>query len=1024
MKKGQWFKFEKINKVTSISKRNFFVLAFISFFIFISLSSSANFSTSPNKLSVEYDYTSLSPAGALGGSSIPASCESGAGEGGAAHAATPGDSGGGNCPGYNPTPSAPLPPPPSPPTSPVIILSNGPAFVGLPVSAQSTDPDSGDTIYYIYYDDKSPTNLEWARSTPLPSGQVDSRSTPATWLPGNRTVAVRACDSSGRCSNSTKAFFLSYTSPPSPTVSLSANPRTLLNSDTAFNLTWNAQNVQSCKVWNDSASWPYGWDGRISSPPINTPSDTHTISGLSAPFSATQFGIECKPIQDHPSLGVPPRPPVITAVEVTKYSSSSLNGACGPLNGRYSTGMPTDEALLCNSGSSSVPRLVMGQWRWGCLAIGSGSDSPPCSALSNTAPQANAGSDQSIIVPQNSVTLPGSATDADDNFSIASLTWEQVYGPSTATIQTPTRNNSSTNNTVVNGLTAGQYVFKLTATDTRGASHADEVRIFVYSMPPSVMASITPSTVATGNTFNIEMTSRNVYGCRWSRNSTTYPTWGNEILPGGADATSYNSGPLNFQPGEATYIFTCRSNITNAVISASASITVTNAPPVGSGAPTMDNVAINRNQVITDGTTRYTITATASAGGGGAAVTKEYVRINNGNSATPYRGYLGWSADDDFPAWTGIKGGASIPCGNGGFGAVNQNTADPYGSSYINLVSCSTSISGTTRTVSFRVAFNTNFLTPTNNILHGSMETATEASPWGSFDPFAVTTSQPPTIDGVTINSNSIMANGITQYVITAIASDSIGGGNIGSTYVHINRQGVHAGEFRGYLGWSNQNFSPWTNEYKTAPLSCGPSQGFGVVRSGASAMYLDLVSCNTTVVGNTRTTNFVVKFNDVFDDPLSDNTLSGMTITNANISSVWRAFDTFNLAVTPPDAVILSANPLSPAPNQKISLTWDILGVTVPGSCTLSSTPVIAEWNEAISGAQVALGPHTRNNVSVNQAGANPQTEYRINCDNGTSDSVTVGLKWKIDGKCESLKGENVGNSPADCKNPGFIEI
>lgn len=89
----------------------------------------------------------------------------------------------------------------------------------------------------------------------------------------------------------------------------------------------------------------------------------------------------------------------------------------------------------------------------------------------NTSPVANAGADNTITLPTNSVTLVGSGTDPDG--TIASYLWEQTIGAA-AIITTP---NAAT--TTVTGLVEGTYEFRLTVTDNQGATHQDTVQITV-----------------------------------------------------------------------------------------------------------------------------------------------------------------------------------------------------------------------------------------------------------------------------------------------------------------------------------------------------------------------------------------------------------------------------------------------------------------------------------------------------------------------------------------------------------------
>jgi hypothetical protein len=94
----------------------------------------------------------------------------------------------------------------------------------------------------------------------------------------------------------------------------------------------------------------------------------------------------------------------------------------------------------------------------------------------NQAPSSNAGSDQSITLPTNTVTLIGGGSDVDG--TIASVQWVQLSGPSTGVIVSP---NSTTTN--VTGLIEGTYVFQLTVTDDDGATAADTVTVVVNPAP-------------------------------------------------------------------------------------------------------------------------------------------------------------------------------------------------------------------------------------------------------------------------------------------------------------------------------------------------------------------------------------------------------------------------------------------------------------------------------------------------------------------------------------------------------------
>lgn len=87
------------------------------------------------------------------------------------------------------------------------------------------------------------------------------------------------------------------------------------------------------------------------------------------------------------------------------------------------------------------------------------------------APVADAGADQEIILPVNSVVLTGSGTDADGGE--VSYAWTQQSGPEAAL------NGADTSELSVSNLLTGAYVFRLTVTDDEGETDFDEVSVMV-----------------------------------------------------------------------------------------------------------------------------------------------------------------------------------------------------------------------------------------------------------------------------------------------------------------------------------------------------------------------------------------------------------------------------------------------------------------------------------------------------------------------------------------------------------------
>jgi hypothetical protein len=92
--------------------------------------------------------------------------------------------------------------------------------------------------------------------------------------------------------------------------------------------------------------------------------------------------------------------------------------------------------------------------------------------IQNKPPVANAGSDQIIILPKDSVELTGGGTDADG--IIVSYEWTKLSGPSQFTFLS---NNSAI--TKVIKLVEGRYEFELKVTDNGGFYHRDIVAVIV-----------------------------------------------------------------------------------------------------------------------------------------------------------------------------------------------------------------------------------------------------------------------------------------------------------------------------------------------------------------------------------------------------------------------------------------------------------------------------------------------------------------------------------------------------------------
>lgn len=90
----------------------------------------------------------------------------------------------------------------------------------------------------------------------------------------------------------------------------------------------------------------------------------------------------------------------------------------------------------------------------------------------NEGPVADAGPNQEITLPMNTVTLNG--TKSYDDIGISQWEWKQVNGPSLAKIE-----NADQPQAVATGLTKGVYVFQLTVYDDKKATNSKTVTITV-----------------------------------------------------------------------------------------------------------------------------------------------------------------------------------------------------------------------------------------------------------------------------------------------------------------------------------------------------------------------------------------------------------------------------------------------------------------------------------------------------------------------------------------------------------------
>lgn len=150
---------------------------------------------------------------------------------------------------------------------------------------------------------------------------------------------------------------------------------------------------------------------------------------------------------------------------------------------------PTVTITNATTPTVSLTNLVEGVYTFRLTATNnsgdSGFDEVKVTVIqTNQTPIANAGPDQTLTLPTNSVTVNGGGSDVDG--SISSYSWSQTSGPAATVSGQTTATLNLTN------LIEGTYVFTLTVTDNQGATGSDQVIVTVnaaaVNQPPMVNA--------------------------------------------------------------------------------------------------------------------------------------------------------------------------------------------------------------------------------------------------------------------------------------------------------------------------------------------------------------------------------------------------------------------------------------------------------------------------------------------------------------------------------------------------------
>ncbi len=257
-----------------------------------------------------------------------------------------------------------------------------------------------------------------------------------------------------------------------------------------------------------------------------------------------------------------------TAARTAQYTIGTKSSTLNATNNVNSIAqiqdvVPTNGSIVINvsilSGSSYA--------YLGALEIVENSSTTP----TNINPVANAGLDQSILLPINSVTFSGSGTDTDG--SIVGYSWSRISG--TGAITSP-----SSASTTITGLLQGTSVFQLTVIDNQGALGTDTVSVVVNPGTPS---NVSPSVNAgTDQTITLPISSVTLTGSATDTDGTISSYSWTKISGTGGTITSPSSASTTII-GLSAGSYTFRLSVTDddGAVSSDTLVVVVNPQTVG-----------------------------------------------------------------------------------------------------------------------------------------------------------------------------------------------------------------------------------------------------------------------------------------------------------------------------------------------------------------------------------------------------------------------------------------------------------